>query len=361
MTAKLLMTQDEIERHPDEWAEYRESGIGASEMAVLLGIAPRSYGNPYALYVEKTTGKRVRGDDEEDEMARGKALEPYVASRLAAKRPNLLVLPGGLYRHPDNPWMTATFDRLAVDWEAAGYSSPEVVREMTRYQSPFTWPQLAGHIIPAELKTAITKDGWGEPGSEDIPRQYRPQALWQMAISGAPRVLVPVQFMTPWRTEVYEVHRTEDAELDIAFMIKEAQEFLERLDRHDPPPIDWSPETSAALRTLYPMEPETVYQCTPAQARALRRAYLRKEAAKERYGLLMNKLVGRSKGAHRVVTADPERPGKTVNVLNRVKTTMHTVNVEALRDQEPDTAKRFERETPVEYHKIGSRWVKLDG
>jgi hypothetical protein len=225
----------------------------------------------------------------------------------------------------------------------------------------FGWPVLLPHIIPAELKTAITMDGWGEPGSEDIPMKYRTQALWQMAISGASKVLMPVQFMTPWRTVIYEIHRTPDAESDIAFMIGEAEEFLGRIDRRDPPPLDWTPETSAALRTLYPIEPETVYRCTPAAARNLRRAKRRIDAAKERHGLLLNKMIAKAKGAQRIVIEDPERPGKDVNVLNRIKTVQHSVNVDALREAEPETAKRFERETPVDYHKMGSRWAKLDG
>jgi putative phage-type endonuclease len=364
MAAKLLMTADEIARHPDEWEDYREASIGSSEVAVLLGIAPRTHGNPFSLYVEKTTGERV--NDENDDMERGRVLESYVTAQFANMRPDLMVLPGGLYRDADCPWMSASYDRFAVSRDTAGARLPLFGTSVPDDDTnPALRDELRAMMVPVEAKTAISRhdiDGtllWGEPYSDQIPVHYKAQAYWQMMIWGSDTVYVPVQFMGSWKTELYVVQRTADAAEDMELMVKEAAAFLDRLTRGDAPDLDWSPESARALRTLTPMQPDTSYRATLRDARRLKSAYLAMKRAERKYGLLQNQLAQKAGGAQHIVVPDPERPGKDVNVLNRSTYEMETIDVGELRAHEPATAARYTRKTPVDKWAPGQRWMKL--
>jgi hypothetical protein len=44
----------------------------------------------------------------------------------------------------------------------------------------------------------------------------------------------------------------DNAQADLALMETEARRFLQRIDRGDPPDVDWRPATTAALKHLHP-------------------------------------------------------------------------------------------------------------
>jgi putative phage-type endonuclease len=368
MPAKLLMTQHEIDLHRDRWQEYRSASIGASEIGVLLGLAPRRHGNPFTLFVEKKTGESLDGgvDSDDDEMERGRALEGVVAEKLAAKRPDLLVLPGGLYQDEECPWMTASFDRFTASRELLGNRLSLVHTALAESD-----PEIMKLMVPAELKTALSRNDqatgrqvWGEEYTDQVPAHIKAQAYWQMRIWGSDRVLVPVQFMGSWKTAIYVVNRTRDAEIDIGFMTEEAIAFLDRLERDDPPDLDWTPETAKALRLLTPVEPETVYRASQADARRLRRMYAAKKRAEKAYGLFQNQLAAKAGGAQKIVVTDPERAAKDgtaldVTVLDRRLSHPKRVDVEKLRKDYPVQAGLCEVTTDVDAWYPGQRWMNL--
>jgi putative phage-type endonuclease len=370
VSAKLLMTQQEITENPAEWQKVRSTTIGASEIAVLLGLAPKSHGNPFSLWVEKKTGEAT-SDGEQDEERRGLVLEPYVADELARMRPDLAVLPGGLYHAEGCPWMTATFDRFTVSREAAGTRLPLFGTAVPdNNATPELRDELRKLMVPAEIKTSIANDfaegsyRWGEPYTDEVPVHYKAQAYWQMAIWGSDRILLPVQFMLPWKTVLYVINRTPDAEQDIAFMVREAAKFLDRLDSNEPPPIDWTPASTQALLTLNPLQEGAVYRATKRDATRLRAAYQRFKATERRYNQLRNELAAKAGGAERIVVPDPVKHDKDgnpvdVNVLYRSAYSMTTIDDGRFRTEEPDVAKRFERVTEVDSWRPGQRWMKL--
>lgn len=331
MGASLLMRQDEIDTNPTKWRGIRGATIGASDIAVLLGIGPQSHGSPYSLWVEKRTGTRP-GDDDNSEMQRGRALEPYVASEFARMRPDLKLLPGGMYANADQPWMTATFDRLAVTIDS------EIGRACLG-DDALGWPEA---LEPVEIKTAYLRSEWGEPGTDAVPVQYRAQAQWQMAVWGpwAKRVLIPVQFMDPWETAVYVIERDEQ---DIAYMIKESRAFLDLVLNGTPPPIDWTPETAVALRAYQPMAPETSYTAPKGLAMRYVSALTAARRAERRLGKIQNELVARAGGAQRVVIDDPDKPGKDVTLFSRSEYDETRVSVKLLRERYPLEARACEK------------------
>jgi putative phage-type endonuclease len=356
VTAKLLMTADEIQRDRAKWLEARKGTIGSSDIGVLLGLAPHSHGTPFSLFVEKQTGESLPLDDEE--TARGQDMEAFVAKDFATLRPDLLVFPAGMYEDGDCPWMTASFDRFTVPRDLlAGREPLAHVHE----------DEFAALLAPAELKTALSRNDqstgqrvWGEPGTAEIPAYIAAQAYWQMAVWGGDTVYVPMKNMGTWKTELYVVHRTSEVQDDIEFIVSRAAKFLDRIERDDPPPIDWTPETARALRTLHPLEGGTAYQCTLAEAKRLKAAKQRAEAAKQRYRLLQNKLAAKAAGAQKIVIPDPERDGETVTVMARRQYGAKTFEKARLQQENPDLAARYTKTSPVDAWWPGQRWMGQD-
>lgn len=360
MTAKLLMTAAEIRRDPARWDACRKRGITATDLPKITGLVRRSRGNPYTVWTEKTAGRELTADS--SALRRGRELEPVIAADLAAMRPELEILPGGLYASAEHPWLMATFDRFAVDCAAAGYSDDDRAALALAHAVD---GQAAYDAIPVELKSvhemAALEDGerWGEPGTGQVPNAYRAQAYIQMAIWGAEMVIIPAKFMLSWETSLYFIRRTPQVEDDIAFLIGEARAMHDRVIAGDPPPVDWSPETGAALRTLHPLEPETLYRVPKGLARRYQRAWRSVKQAERRLGLAQNLIADRMGGAARAVTEDPERPGKDVTVLSRRAGKATWYDAAQLRQDFPDAAEACYREKATDAVFPGQRWVKL--
>jgi len=136
--------------------DARAEGVGASECAAILGLSP--FASAYDVWLEKT-GKVVREESEQTEaMEIGNAIEPTTAA-LAEKRLGCkLVKPTGTYK-ADNGVMLANLDRQ-VDKAARGFPI-------------------------CELKSTWMLDGWGEPGTDEVPEAVMIQVHAQMLCSDA--------------------------------------------------------------------------------------------------------------------------------------------------------------------------------
>lgn len=341
MTAQLMMLQGEIDANPARWKDARRTGITASEIASVIGLAPATQSSAWKLFAAKTTGEHFDADT--DATLRGTHLEPYVAARFKEVRPDLHVISGGLFRSSDRPWQMATFDRFAYDdGHAAAWSA-----------------------YPVQLKTAINKfdgDGnlvWGDPGTDEIPVHYRAQVLYEMDVADAEQALVPCLFMDTWKMHVYQLTRTADAEADILAMRAAAEEFLDRIERDDPPPVDWSPATTAALKTLYSAEPAGTARIPAKLARRYKRTRAAKKAAERRFDQTVNEMLAIAGDAKYIVTGDrPVRSSdQNVTVATRTRSPRRTVNAELLRKSHPAIAKEVERVTDVTALRSG-KWAR---
>lgn len=337
MTAHLLMSQATINGDRDRWLATRCTGIAASEMATVLGLSPHD--SPFGLFVAKQTGKEPGADN--DAMARGRHLEPYVAERFAATHDDLDVYLGGLYRHGDRAWQMATFDRLAIDPATEGYRRMAVMNEPA---------MLADRtVMPVQIKTAISPQHdpnplyqWGEPGTAEVPVHYRVQALQELDVTGADTVLIPVLFMTSWKYATYAISRDAEVEADLKLMRAAGEEFLDRLERDDPPAIDWTAATTRALKMLHgDIEPRTV-TVPESLARRYRNARRAVKRSERQLGLAQNELLHRMGSAKWAFTASGTK------VVTRTQANRHSLDTKALADRHPEIAKQFERETPVD-------------
>jgi YqaJ-like viral recombinase domain len=362
MAATLLMTDEQVRRDPERWHKHRLEGITASEAARMLGV-PGAHGGAFGLYAEKKTGVSTTRD--KAELRRGKALEPEVVADLEHVRPELTILPGGLYASGMRPWMMATFDRFAVDCEAAGVTEGErrlgaVTAGLSNGRQMTGW--AARFAMPVEIKTVheqgedYQQGRWGEPGTAQVPDHILAQAYWQMAVWDADVLILPAKFMLSWDTVIYMITRTAKAEADIQWMIGRGEEFLDRLARSDPPPVDWTEDTYKALKTLHPMRPDVTAEIGPGLARRYQRAWQRLEREEQRYGLVRNLVAAQMGDANRAVHTDAD--GVTHTVMTRSTGTEKRVSVKLVRARYPQIAAECEVESDTDKLIPGRSWVR---
>lgn len=175
--------------------EQRQSAIGSSDAAAILGFSPWKTGADVRL--EKLGAIAADAPGELAEI--GTALEPAIAD-LAAKRLGLrLVKPTGTYRHQSG-CMAANLDRQ-VDRAARG--QPLV-----------------------ECKDSGLDDDWGEPGTDQMPAYVKIQVCHQMLCSDAREAHV-ARLGRGWVRGLF-MYRLDAAEPGVARLMSEMEEFIPR-------------------------------------------------------------------------------------------------------------------------------------
>ena len=160
----------------EAWLERRRAGIGGSDVAALLGLS--RWKSPLDVFLDKTGQAEPTPDNEP--MLWGRLLEPLVIAEFSRRHGITVDGLTGVLEHPEHPWMLASLDGWAPDLKAV-----------------------------VEAKTSRTADGWGEPGSDEIPAYYQTQVAHYMAVTGAQMAFIPVLIgASDFRT--YQVERDED-------------------------------------------------------------------------------------------------------------------------------------------------------
>lgn len=134
----------------EAWLEERRTGIGGSDTAPILGLSP--YKTPLAIYQEKRG--EARSIEDNAPMKWGRQLEPVIRQEYSDQTGRVVLVPERMRRHPQHDFMVANVDGFTED----------------------------GRIF--EAKTARTANGWGEPGSDQVPQGYLLQVQHYMAVLG---------------------------------------------------------------------------------------------------------------------------------------------------------------------------------
>ncbi len=135
-----------------EWHAVRRTGIGGSDAAAVLGLSP--WRTPYDVYAEKIG----EGDPqpENEAMRWGTLLEPVIRRRYA-EIIGLAVHERPLIRSGHYEWLICHPDGIVDD----------------------------GRLL--EIKTARTSEGYGEPGTDEVPQHYLLQVHHNLIATAAPR------------------------------------------------------------------------------------------------------------------------------------------------------------------------------
>ena len=107
MPRKLVKTTD-ITR--EEWLEYRRTGLGGSDAAVVMGLTP--YRSKIELWADKT-GRMPETEDNEA-MRTGRDLEQYVAERFCEAAGKKVRRRNYIFQHDEYDFITANVDREII-------------------------------------------------------------------------------------------------------------------------------------------------------------------------------------------------------------------------------------------------------
>lgn len=198
MSNLILPMETAFETFAD-WQAWRKDGIGASLAAQALGVSP--YGTPYSAFLEKTG--RLPQQRENFAMKLGKLYEPVIAAMYEDETGKNIVRREVCAVYPPAHFIRATIDGIDQD----------------------------GEIV--EFKTASRRlaDQWGEPGTDQIPRQYLVQAHQQMLVADKPKCTVAA-LIGGDDFRLYTVER--DSEID-SMLIRRLTDFWDMV-QHDVAP-----------------------------------------------------------------------------------------------------------------------------
>jgi len=344
------------------WRGERANRIGASEIACVLGISP--YRSPLSLYYQKLDGW---SDEDSAVMRRGRLMEAVVAVEWSLLHPEFVVRPAGLYQHPEHHWMVATPDRLlytntgihddVVDaevvccdlhvvgdapWLADWAPCCETFTICRRCcEDCPTCPHLTPEPQPAELwegKTAASHEGWGEENTDEVPLHYLIQVRQQLLVTGLPRARIAVMMLPSWELREYLVERDP---ADDALIVAEGENFMRRLAELDPPPLDWSPSTTDALKRLHPTVDAVDVDIPADLAEPYEQACADLVAAKKRRGLYGNQIRAVLGSGRRAMCGGRRIVTRSVYEQTRIDT-------KALRANEPGIAKEYSKKSVVD-------------
>jgi putative phage-type endonuclease len=203
----------------EQWHAARAHGVGGSEVAPILGLSP--FESRFSLYHRKAG--TIPPLDLKDEMEWGTRAEPMIAQKYADEHPEVTVVTSGTYVHQTRPWQVLNPDRFIM---AGGIA-----------------------VKPLELKYSLYGDGWGKPGTEDIPIYYRTQALYYCDGLGFDEIDVAVFIggAAEYREYTIRANPAESAEHREA-----VQDFLDDLDTGTLPDLDGHTATYQAVKELHP-------------------------------------------------------------------------------------------------------------
>lgn len=200
------------------WLEARRSGVGASDVPAICGLAPWSDAHPLAVYLDKIGQLPPRTAPQ---LRAGQLLEPVVARLYEESAGVRLVEPDPLplSRHPDYPHFFASPDRFVVD--------------------------APGEAV--EIKTASSGEGWGAPGTDEVPPYYLAQVQWQLYCLPVLRVVRVVVLVAGNDLREYAVTPHPELQAELA---DRAAAFWEQVQRRQPPAIDAAHPAAGRLLDL---------------------------------------------------------------------------------------------------------------
>ncbi len=196
-----------------EWLQARRAGVGASDIAAIMGISPWS--TPFQIWASKVA--EIPEDEGSEAMRWGHILENVILDEWGAEN-RLVFGRDQLIRSVDVPIMMATLDGLTMTVD--GF---EAVAE-AKNRAEWSW--------------------------DSIPEHYHAQVQWQLAVTGYQIGYLIVLFAGR-HLETFEI------EADHAYQTRQilaAGEFWKLVEANEPPPTDGA--DNPLMASLWPYHTE---------------------------------------------------------------------------------------------------------
>lgn len=310
---QVTITQSEREA----WLERRRSGIGASDVAGIVGLSP--WASPWSVWVSKVMP--VDDDGASEAMEHGQRAEPMLKQWFEDRTEFWVLGEQQEAQHPEHPWALATLDGSV--FEAHGGCDDLELR-----------------LGIAEWK--VTSD---PPWDHGVPLYYQCQAQWSMFVTGAERTFFGVLHIAFGRPtfRVYEFQRDQ---ADIDYLYDACRRFwFDHVTTGIPPQTDGTEATTDALATAYPDGSDAViadleHLSAIALVRQWRQAVKDAETQLEAARNALKALIGESES---IIELDVKGKPKTLASWKAESRT--TIDPEALRTALPDVAAQFSKTT----------------
>lgn len=250
----------------EEWLAKRRQGIGASDVAAIVGVDP--YKTPLDLYLEK---KGLSDPVAETwPMWWGTALEP-VLLQAYTKKTGREARPNGLttFPHPKAKMLFATPDAFEV---------------------------LSKDGVELKAPGSRQADKWGPEETDEIPENYLTQVAVQMACTERPVWHVAAKL--DHNLAVYVVRRNLDLEESLIEAVRRF--WKDHIEKGVPP--EPTRRDAEALKILYPREEQELRPATEDEAVLLARFFAVRseaeaaEAAKDEIAALLKARIGENAG-----------------------------------------------------------------
>lgn len=194
-----------------KWLAERRKGVGGSDAAAAIGLS--KWMTPLELWLDKR-GELIR--EETSSMRWGITLEPIVRQEYCNQTGAEVLVPEAIYQHSQHAFAIINLDGLVLSRDRI-----------------------------YEGKTSRTGEGWGEPGTDEVPPEYNLQVQHGMAITGLPMADIAV-LIGGSDFRIYCV----EADLDLQQMMLEREaEFWQMVVDERPP----EPTTPADVKLRWKM------------------------------------------------------------------------------------------------------------
>lgn len=251
MRGELVAPPPTNKRNRAEWLRARKAGLGASEVATILGLAPTGWKtSPLGIWLDKTSPDIDDGDVTE-RMEWGTELEAPVARVFAKRHARELGIrvagTPGLLRHEEHSWMLATPDRVGIGLRS----------------------KVAEAVVEVKTSDAMMRKEW----DDGAPFHYAIQVQCQLAVTGLPVAYLVPLFGGNYMPEPFPVERDE---LAIQQIVEICGAWWERyvVGREMPPAIV---ADMPALTSIYPGDEGVLTVDDEVAAELSERARLRVE------------------------------------------------------------------------------------
>jgi len=250
----------------DDWLAWRRGGLGASDIAALMGISP--WASPWSVWADKCG--LLPPEPENEYMAAGRWLERAIGPWFEDVT-GLAVAGEQMWcTHKQNDWARCTPDGFVFDVPPGALLSQGAdAVAMDIAHGPF------------EVKVLGFGKRW-----DPIPPYYQAQGQWQMYVTDMPKCFFAV--LHGRRLEVYELDRDP---ADIEFMVERAECFWrDHVLAGVPPATDASDATTRAIAAVYAESTPDSVEIQSGFVEAWRIAYGSRRAAQESEKYAANKL-----------------------------------------------------------------------
>lgn len=215
-----------------EWLQWRRRGIGGSDIGALLGLS--NFASPWSLWADKVG---LLPPDETTQRQRiGHRMEAVLAAEFHEETGLYVTGEQTWCAHREHPQFLCTVDGFVSESPDGGDMDSMLGTIQFKTDARYSWPD------------------------DEPPAYIRAQCIWEMGVTSMAHCWLVVMF-GGFRIRTFEIEWDADARADWELMTERAEHFWRNhVLTRQPPAIDGSDATAAALRTIYPdhEEGETV-------------------------------------------------------------------------------------------------------